>query len=447
MMFRVALIVIALLAASRGYADPPTAEQEAAALNEAAADRAAGRFAAAAQKYCGYARKAPDRPGAAEAHRLAILCCADLLRDADADRRPAIAKVYESLLEEHLRTWPTQPTADDVRMWQARLLIVRREWPTAVALLQQIRPTSDNYAESITLMADCYDRQLASLPAAASAQSPQREALLADATRSLQPVITGPQNRWPEAWSKAQRSAATALAGLHLRYAEAASPYAATMLAAAIRGKPESADAGDEAWQMAARTQLVAALALNGRLEDAAQIAGDVKQAPPETLLDAIAIVVREIPPGVATDRSKSLGQLALRLSELVDARGSDLDTSQLARLEKYRAAALAAVGDREAALSQYAKSVEQLPNDGDVQEQFAALLGDSDSPADLRQSLERWQRIEKRSRPGGDRWRRARRARIALLRSLNNQSEANQLESIARAILPDWDAPNSNEK
>jgi len=447
MKLRVALTMIALLVASRGFADPPAAEQREAALDEAAADRAAGRFAEAAQKYCDYAREAPERPGAAETHRLAILCCADLLRVAPAERRIKIANVYDSLLQEHLRTWPTQPTADEVRMWQARLLIVRRDWPKAIATLQQVRPAADSYADSITLMADCYDRQLASLPAVASAQSPPRETILVDATRALQPVITGPQNRWPDVWSNAQRSAATALARLHLRYEEASSPYAATVLSAAIRGEPDSADATNDTWQAEARSLLVAALALNGRMDDSMTIAVDLKQAPPQQLLESLAVVVGRIQPSAATAESKPLGQLALRLIEFIDAGNSNLDASQFAQLGKYRAAALAAVGDRAAALTQYARLAEQTPNDGDVQEQFALLLGDTDLPEELRQALGRWQDVEKRSKPGGDRWRRARRARITVLRQLNEQAKANQLEGIARSLYPDWETQPANEK
>ncbi|MCI0333408.1 MAG: hypothetical protein L0228_09315 [Planctomycetes bacterium] len=340
------------------------------AVREAEADRAAGRFAAAARKFREFALSHPEQARSAEAHRIAILCTTDLLRETAPGARATIAETYEELLQEHLRAWPTQATADDVRMWLGRLLAGRCDWSASVAVLQPVRPTSAHYVESVMLVADCYGHQLRQLDANGPPNAQQRAELLAAATRYLQPVITGADNRWPNPWSELQRDTAVSLARLHVRYADPTSPYAVQLLSAALQGNSDVEDPkAGENWRSTARTLLVVALARNGKVADA---------------------------------------------------------------------------GDRRAALAHYAAAADETPDDGDVQEQYAMLWAASNSPDELRQSLARWQAVESRSRRGGERWRRARRARIELLTRLGDSAEAEKLVRLTRLLYPDWDTTST---
>jgi tetratricopeptide (TPR) repeat protein len=124
-----------------------------------------------------------------------------------------------------------------------------------------------------------------------------------------------------------------------------------------------------------------------------------------------------------------------------LDERHTELSDSDLGRLDRCRAAALAAAGDRQAALAHYAALVAQSPDDGELQESYAKLLAVSDSDAELRQAQALWQQVESRSRRGGERWRRARTARIELLKSLGDEAEAVKLVRLTRLLYPDWDA------
>jgi hypothetical protein len=108
--------------------------------------------------------------------------------------------------------------------------------------------------------------------------------------------------------------------------------------------------------------------------------------------------------------------------------------------LVRLRASALDVAGHRQEALAAFAQLAEQMPDDGRVQESYAALLAGSDSAAELREALPRWQQVEQRSRAGSPRWRRARQARIDLLTRLGDDEAAEKLQRLTRLLYPDWE-------
>jgi hypothetical protein len=368
------------------------------------------------------------------------------LRQTPPDQQPELTQAYETLLEEHLRIWPDQETSDDVRMWYGRLLASRRDWPASIAAFQQVRPQSEFYTESLKLVADGYDHQLQQLAGDTEQADNQRKLLLTAATQYLQPIVTGPANRWPATWNDAQRAAALALARLHVRYADPSSPYAAQLLTAALQGASHPMPDANDHWQTAARLTLVSALVRNQRVAEARTLFAQQKSAPADLLFETLTTIVAEIPLATSTAARKELGELALSLVQRLDAISGEMDEKSLAQLNADRAAALAATGDRTAALAQYGALAAQHPNHADVQEQYAALLAESDVPADLRTALTQWQAVEVRSRRGGERWRRARAARIELLSRLGESAQAEKLTRLTRLLYPDWNA-NSQPK
>ena len=178
----------------------------------------------------------------------------ELLRISRPADHPPLFEAYERLLREHLQHWPSQASADKVRLWLARLLVARRDWPKAIEALQHVRETSDSFGESVRLVTLCYEKQLQQLDPRHEQAAQQRAKLLSAATSEMQPIITGTDNRWPDRWATTQGETAVALARMHLRYSAAESTYAERLLAAALRGPtngPESA--ADQKWQAAAR--------------------------------------------------------------------------------------------------------------------------------------------------------------------------------------------------
>jgi tetratricopeptide (TPR) repeat protein len=424
-------------------AERPSPPAGSAALVEAAAARSAGDFKSAAEQYREFAMATPHDPQAAEAHRISILCVTDHLREiSPADRAKAIEN-YEKLLREHLQQWPSRPSADDVRIWLARLLATRNDWAGAVSAAQEVRSTSDNLAASLQLIGDTYNRQMQLLPRTDPGGT-ERAKLLADVTQRLQPAITGAENRWPNPWSDLQRDVALQLEKLHVRYGEASSPYAAQLLTASTREKAAAEDSKrGEAWNADARAWLAAALARNGELSTAKRLAEQNQNAPPEVVLDALQVVVDDLPAidAVTDDSDRQRAEVALAMVRSVDGQSSTLDDAALARLNAGRAAALAAMGDRNAALTQYGALAGQSPDNGDIQARYAALLAATDDPKELRQSLALWQTVESRSGRGTDRWQRARRARIALLTRLGETEEAEKLLNLTRLLYPNWES------
>jgi hypothetical protein len=415
----------------------------AAAMTAAAIERNAGRLAQAADRYRKLALRQPGHSRAGEAHRLAILCAADLLRDVLDANRPLISSHYETLLDEHLARWSQGPIADEVRVWKGQWLVGQRDWPAAIATLQSIPHTSPRAADAVGLIVSCYEQQLQPLEGRTAEEARRKRTdLLAAATQQSQPVITGANNRWPDSWSSLQRTTALALARMHLRHSSQPSEYAERLLTAALRG-PAADGSRDQAWETAARGLLVAALARNGKASEAQAIVLQLSDVPPAELLELLAAIdtaAASLPASVENGR-QALGRLALEVVQLVDANQSELDSRARIRLGAYRAAALAATGDRAAAVAEYSELAAQAPDDGDIQERFATLLAASDSPDDLRQSLAKWRQVEKRSHRGGQRWRRARTARIELLAQLGDQAEADKLLRLTRLLYPDWEA------
>ena len=82
-----------------------------------------------------------SHPQAGQAHFLAIAEAVELARNDGAK-----AGLYEELLREHLANWPRGAAADNVRLWLGRCRESRSEWSDAIALYEDVSPTSDQAA-------------------------------------------------------------------------------------------------------------------------------------------------------------------------------------------------------------------------------------------------------------------------------------------------------------
>jgi tetratricopeptide (TPR) repeat protein len=235
-------------------------------MSAAAIERTAGQLSMAADRYRQLALRQPQHPRAAEAHMLAIVSMADQLRAVMANDVRPLAAEYEELLAEHLAHWPHSARADDVRWWLGGLLAGRRDWPAAIEVLRPISPGSAHFADAVRTIVDGYEAVLASSADDQDDARRARAATLAVATKYLQPLVTGSDNRWPDQWSELERFAAVRLAKLHLRYGDATSPYAEQLLSAALEGTPvEPADEAFAAWQASVRAMLVVARVRSGQ--------------------------------------------------------------------------------------------------------------------------------------------------------------------------------------
>lgn len=107
----------------------------------------------------------------------------------------------------------------------------------------------------------------------------------------------------------------------------------------------------------------------------------------------------------------------------------------QTPALNRQQARRLAERGQREPALSLYRQLAADSPEDLAIQEELATLLAEGNEKVDWREALPLWQQIEKRSKPGGQRWWRGRRARLTLLEQLGEGEQAKKLRQLTEIL------------
>ncbi len=103
--------------------------------------------------------------------------------------------------------------------------------------------------------------------------------------------------------------------------------------------------------------------------------------------------------------------------------------------IERGRVQTLATRGDRQQALTLYRKLVEDSPEDAKLLETYAKLLATGTEPSELREALRQWHRLETKSKPGGPRWKRGRRARLELLEQLGEGGQAKKLRQLTEIL------------
>lgn len=417
-------------------------EAFAAAMTAAAIVRQENRWADAAERYRRLSLDEPRHPRAAEAHRLAILSMADLLRERDGEERQPIAASYEALLDEHLKRWPDGPVADQVRWWLGRLLASRHDWKAARGVLQQIPPSSEHFQNAVYLVVECYEAELKRSDGPENDATDRQAELLATVTKYLEPVVARMHNQPPGEWTELECWAAVTLADLQLRYATGRPTDAVRLLGPVVRalfaGSESQAEGPDPAWQQQALSLYIVTLAHIGKHEDA----GNLLQWQAANFPAALPGTLDRLGEQLTADGSvaeRETAELVLEGLQLVDPQQITVDEPTRRRLVRRRASALAVAGRRDEALREYADLAERLPDDGNIQESYAVLLAQSESPAELREALTRWHEVEQRSRSGSPRWRRARRARIELLVRLGRRDEAEKLLRLTRLLYPDW--------
>jgi tetratricopeptide (TPR) repeat protein len=243
--------------------------------------------------------------------------------------------------------------------------------------------------------------------------------------------------KFPLKWTAAQRAAAVAAARLRLQFVVGDYAAAATVLEKALA---DSADA-PEVWRTAARSLLVVALAGQAnRRGDAAEVlqalaAGSAQQL--LEILDGLAAIARAARPEAASE----IAHLQLDAITTLAPAGLNLDSAGKARLQQIQADALATTGQREEALALYRKLAEEHPQQGDVQEGYAQLLLDAADKTTLEQALAQWRIVDRGSRPGTERWFRAKYSIALAYYKLGDKQRAAQLIQYLQATQPNWES------
>ena len=413
---------------ARGLAQQQGDLDQAFKLAKAAADveRLRGRHQEAINRYRQLATATPGDPRAANAHLFAAYHAGQAAKSGTA----GCLDQYVGLLMEHLEIWPAGETVDEVRWSLGRLREYQRDWPAAIEQYQAVSPDFRQYSEAVEAAIRCYPAYLDQCQAA----SQGAEQIAVSAADWLESLIFNPQQQLPQHWSPPARAAAVAAARIRLNYTKDGFGRAEFILTAALDA---AVDAPDE-WKSAARTLLVFSLAGQGLPDEAANVLRRISAAKPDDLLDMLKGISRIAADADPQVRS-GLAKLALDAVDLARAGRSELSQSKQRDLRLIEARALADSGRVDDALKAYLQLAKAYPDDGQVQEAYASrLLAAGTDRSSQEAALAKWRELEKRSRPGTERWFRAKLS-IALLHHLmGNDQQAERIINLVQLLHPE---------
>ena len=384
-----------------------------------------GRHGEAMSRYRRLAMSMPGQPRAPQAHLLAIHHAGQIA----VDQPTGSLDQYITLAEEHLATWPDAHTADQARHCLAFSREHQRDWAKAVEQYQAISPQAPKFAEVVEAVARCYkawldERKTTGRPTAEIASA---------AAGWFESLIISPQGRLPERWSPLDRQAAVWAARFRLDYTTADFGRAEQILSAALDASPDA----PPQWQSTARALLVFSLAGQGRRHEAAKVLERISTGPPEQLLamlEGLSRVAATVGPEVRAE----LAQLQLTAVELLRPGREELSRSGQRDLDRIAAQALADAGRSDDALDAYRRLSKTYPRHGEIQEGYARLLLTRPDRASAEEALAIWRQVEEKSRPGTDRWFRAKLAVAFLHYRSDNRQHAEKIIRLLEVLHPE---------
>ena len=200
------------------------------------------------------------------------------------------------------------------------------------------------------------------------------------------------------------------------------------------------------AWRQEAQMLAVVALAMQGKAAEARKRIADVTSSSPAQLL-ALASGIQRAATTSAGTQARAMAQLQLDVVRLLEGLGQGISADQRRALMRRKAEALAVAGQRNESLAIYQRMAAAAPKDGALQEDYAQLLLDGDSPEDVRKALKLWRSIEKRSRPRSERWLRSKYALALAHVRLDDRAQAKKIIAFTRVLAPELGGAEMKEK
>lgn len=371
-------------------------------------------------RYHQLATKARSHPKAPEAHLLAIHHAGQLVLEEPTDS----LQQYAALAEEHLALWPNASTTNQARHCLGFAHERRRDWRKGLEQYQAISPDYAKFDQVADAVARCSKAWIDQCKTTATSPDP----VAAAAAGWFESLLFDTQGRGPEKWGSLHRRVALDAARFRLDSARPDFARAEQIVSAALDGSPDA----PPDWQSTARGLLVFSLAGQGRRDEAARVLERISAGPPGDLLAMLEGLSR-VATTAGPEVRRELAQLQLRALDLLRPRREQLSPSGQRTLDRTEAQALADAGRSDDALKAYQSLAQTHASDGEIQEGYARLLLNRSDPASLKAALAKWREVEKKSRPGTERWFRAKMA-VALshYRSDNEQ----QAEKILRLLM-----------
>jgi len=361
----------------------------------AAIEQKLSRFDLAQRRLRRAALEVTQHADAPQTHLLAAWNAAQAAR-ADS----ALIDEYGTILDEHLAQWPASSTSNQAGLWLGQLRESQGKWQAAADAYRHVAPGSEQFESAVRATGRCW---ILALEEQRAAGQPVQDGVKA-ATEFFEHLVLGPDRRWPQTWTPAQRAAAVTAARLHLDFETDGYAAAETVLDSALKN---ASDAPDD-WRQTAQALLVVALAGQpARRETASQLLEQFSGGASERLLELIADL-STLADKAPQESRRELAALQLAALDRLAAGQATLSESQRTRLDVIRANALQAAGDFDASLQVRRMLAENHPDDRQIQIDFAQQLLDANDDTYLSQSLDQWRRVAKRLPAGSDDWYRA---------------------------------------
>ncbi len=367
-----------------------------------------------------------EQPKAAPVHLQACLDAAQLARDGSGESLDN----YIALLDEHIATWPSEPTADKARLWLATLREHQHNYAAALAAYRGVSAADEaQYSEAIDGAARCYGHLLADLRSSGEPIAGPADR----AARYFESILLGGDTRLPERFAPLDRQAALHAARLRLQFTDDGFAAARTLLEAALRDAGEA----DADWRSQAHALLVVAQAGAGNHEAARQTLQQLAGGSPAGQLEMLR-GLGEVAAGAGPAVRAELAKLQLDVVARLRAIAAALSDGDRIALQLAEARALAAAGHRREALAAYAQLSKTHPDDAEIQQAYAELLLAAEDRESLLLAREAWRNVLRRARPNTPLWYEAKYATALSHFKLGEREQAAEMIELLATVQPD---------
>ena len=342
----------------------------------------------ASRRFRELALAATDHPLAGNAHVRCIGSIAEMAK-SEAARLPD----YLEVLEEHVRTWPRGQTAQLVRIWLGQQYEAAQEWGLAIATYRDVPADAQQYGTAVEAAGRCWLNWAANRKAA---NKPVEEV----ATQAIA-YCDGLVGNAGNEWTDAERLGAMTGAQVRLLYLDGQAAEAYELMTAALRGSP----AADDAWKATARIMLIAALAaVPGKIQEALR---KLQEHSGSNASDLIKLLdtTSAVAESAAAAKRKDLANVQLAAISRLQSLDAQLDHTARRRVAVLRARALVWAARLEDAIVAYRELAAGNLNDLAIQQAYADALSRADDPEHLRQALDRWRVVARRTPTHSTEW------------------------------------------
>jgi len=376
-----------------------------------------------------------DQAKAPLVHLQATLDAAQLARGGASES----LERYVALLQEHIATWPSEPTADKARLWLGKLKEHQQQWAAALEAYRGVSPADEkNYLAAIDGSARCYYQLLSQLrdegePTAGPADR---------AARYYENILLGGDDRLPERFAEIDRRAALHAARLRLQFTSNGFDTAQTILEAAL----ESSQSAHQHWKSDAHALLVVAQAGAGDRSAAARTLAQLSGGSPARQLEMLS-GLREITDNSQPAVRRDLAALQLEVVDRLKQTAAQLEPGQRKALEVAEAQALASAGRRADAVNAFQRASEKYPDDGAIQTAYAEILLEADDRQTLLKARDAWRNVLRRTPPQTPAWFEAKYATALAHFKLGERRQAADIIKLLAAVHPQMGGAEMKDK